>query len=166
LPRKLNLILEQAAMTTKTLNRTLAFVAGGLFFASLQAGAAELLVTPVTGKSGNASVALDIVSDGNVSGFQFSVNLGKVAARSADLSKCVADLPAGFSGECRLADGKVNVFVLADKMISLPAGPVSVGSIGFAASDMAKAGGAKFNIENLEFVDAKGQVLPAASSVE
>lgn len=152
-------------MTTKSLNRALALAAGGLFLVSFQAGAAELLVTPVTAKGGNASVALDIVSDGNVSGFQFSVDLGKGAARSADLSKCVADLPAGFSGECRLAKGKVNVFVLADKMAALPAGPVSVGSIGFAASDM-KAGGAKFTIENLEFVDVKGQVLPATSAVE
>jgi hypothetical protein len=153
-------------MTTKSLNRTLALVAGGLIFASTQVGAAELLVTPVQAKGGNASVALDIVSDGNVSGFQFSVNLGKGAARSADLSKCVADLPAGFSGECRLNKGVVNVFVLADKMTALPAGPVSVGSIGFGASDLAKAGGAKFTIENLEFVDVKGQVLPATSAVE
>lgn len=152
-------------MMTKSYNRALALVAGGLFFASFQVGAAELLVTPVTAKGGNASVALDIMSDGNVSGFQFTVNLGKASPRSADLSKCVADLPAGFSGECRLVKGKVNFFVLADKMTALPAGPVSVGSIGFAASDMAKAGG-KISIENLEFVDVKGQVLPATSSVE
>lgn len=153
-------------MKTKLTNRAVALLAGGLIFASMQVGAAELLVTQGKGKGGNANVALDIVSDGNVSGFQFTVNLGgKAVARSANLAKCVSDLPAGFSGECRLVEGKVNVFVLADKMAALPAGPVSVGSIGFAASDVAKAG-SKITIENLEFVDVKGQVLPATSAVE
>lgn len=154
-------------MMNKKFNRILALAAMGLLGVSFQASATELLVTPVQAKGGNSRVALDIVSAGDVSGFQFTVNLGKAAARSADLSKCVSDLPAGFSGECRLVKGKVNVIAMADRMTTLPAGPISVGSIGFPASDVANAGGgAQVTIENLEFVDVNGTVLPATSAVE
>lgn len=129
------------------------------------ANAAELLVTKGDAKGGSSQISLDIVSDGDVSGFNFTVNLGKAGAGSAKLGRCVADLPKGFSGECRLHAGKVNVIAMADRMEALPAGVISVGSIDFDSSDMAKAGRV-ISIENLEFVDTKGAVLAAKSAVE
>ena len=129
--------------------------------------AAELVVTPLQEKSGGVKVALDVVTDGDVSGFQFAVNLGKAAAESADVSKCLSELPRGFSGECRLAKGKVYVIAMADRATTLPAGAVSVGTISFPAGEVAKSGrkGGDFSISDIEFVDVQGVPLTVSSQV-
>lgn len=137
----------------------------GLLLASSSSFAAELLVTKGVAKGTGSRVSLDVVSEGDVSGFNFTVALGKVQASKADLSKCVSELPKGWSGECNLVNGKVIIIAMADRMTTLPAGAVSVGSIGFNTADMSKAQQA-ITIENMEFVDVKGNVLQATTTVE
>ncbi|MCC6506963.1 MAG: hypothetical protein IT475_16165, partial [Aquimonas sp.] len=67
------------------------------------ASAAEVLVTEGSAeKSGASRVALDIVTDGNVSGFNFFVRTGEVKG-SINVGSCVSDLPKGFSGTCQVA---------------------------------------------------------------
>ena len=131
------------------------------------ASAAELLVTPASSKSGNSQVALDIVSDGDVSGFQFAINVGKGLEGKVDVSKCLSELPSGFSGQCQLAKGKVFVIAMADRVTTLPAGVISVGSIEFPAATLEKAGARKptFSITDMEFVDVNGTPLNASSQI-
>jgi hypothetical protein len=150
--------------TFKTGRFAAKLAAATLFAATCQAQAAELLVTPAMGKGGAMSVALDIVTaKDEVSGFQFTLDLGKGAKGQANLAKCTASLPAGFSGQCRQNGQKIVFFALADRMTTLPEGVVSIGSISFNAGAVPKGG---MTIEAMEFVDVKGVPVSASSRVE
>ena len=119
------------------------------------ASAAEIVVTAGSmEKSGASRVALDIVTDGNVSGFNFFVRTGEVKG-AINLSACVADLPKGFSGSCQAAKDGVYVFAMADAKAVLPAGVTAVGSITLPAG-LAKAQ-RTISIEQLEFADVDGK---------
>jgi hypothetical protein len=150
--------------TFKTGRFAAKLAAATLFAATCQAQAAELLVTPAMGKGGAMSVALDIVAaKDEVSGFQFTLNLGKGAKGQANLSKCASALPSGFTGHCRQNGNKIVFFVLADRMTTLPEGVISVGSISFNAGAAPKAA---MTVEEMEFVDVKGSPISASSRVE
>lgn len=153
-------------LTNKTARTAVKLAGMALLAATCQVQAAELLVTPAAGKGGAMNVALDLASEGDVSGFNFTINVGKGGASSANLSKCVADLPKGFTGECRLTNGKVIVFAMADRMTTLPAGVVSIGTLSLRGTGLAKGGAAALTVEEMEFVDVKGVPLQAKSRVE
>lgn len=141
----------------------LKIVGAALILSAGSASAAELLLTPAASKSGNTNLALDVVSDGEVSGFQFSIALDKAQAASVDLSKCVSDLPKGFSGECGIGNGKLTVIAMANGMTTLPAGAISVGSLGFPRS-AAKAA-QDLVIGDVEFVDVKGNPVKVSQQI-
>ncbi|MGE4359119.1 MAG: hypothetical protein AB7D30_04675 [Lysobacteraceae bacterium] len=128
----------------------------------------ELLITPAQGKAANPAIALDIMSDGNVSGFQFALDFGKAKLAKVDVSRCLSELPSSFSGKCQQVGSKVYVIAMANQMTSLPAGMIPVGSIVAFAQAESKAGGSqkqRFVVTDLEFVDVKGGVLQTKSKV-
>ncbi len=126
--------------------------------------AAELVLTPSesNAKSSSGQVALDIATDGNVSGFNFVVKLpsdSKIGI--ADLSNCLADLPKGFSGDCRQGPEGIYVFAMANDKSTLPSGVISVGRISLPAA-LAKS---SLVIDQLVFADADGEVIASSHQV-
>ncbi len=88
------------------MNIKIAALALGAVMASSAANAAEVIVTAVPAK-GTIALSFDMVSDGDVAGFNFKVNVPGLATTSQKLPKCVAELPKGFSGDCSVAKGGV-----------------------------------------------------------
>lgn len=124
---------------------------------------AEVLVTAGGAeKSGVSRVALDIVTEGNVSGFNFFVRTGELKG-AVNVSNCVADLPKGFSGSCQAAKDGVYVFAMADGKAVLPSGVTAVGSIALP-SGLAKAQ-RTISIEQLEFADVDGKSIAVTAQV-
>ncbi|HVF34910.1 MAG TPA: hypothetical protein VND91_06270 [Candidatus Saccharimonadia bacterium] len=104
------------------------------------ASANTLLVTQ-GGASGNAGlVALDFQSNGDVSAFQFTVDLPKGIA-SIDTSKCLSELPKGFTGVCRSKGNRVAAVVYSGNTTTFPSDVVSLGTISYNGSIAKDAGG-------------------------
>ncbi len=137
--------------------------------ASMTASANELLITPAQSKAAESAIALDIVSDGNVSGFQFALDFGKAKIAKVNLDGCLSELPSSFSGNCRQVGSKIYVLAMANQMVALSPGVVPVGSIVVSAtSNNAKVqggGNGSFAITDLEFVDVKGKILKTESKI-
>lgn len=131
---------------------------------SFSAGAAELLITKANsqGKAGGTRVALDLVTDGNVSGFNFFLRTGELGSGKVDLSACVAELPKSFSGECRAAKEGVYVFAMANARTTLPSGVSAIGSV-VLPSSLAKS--ASYTIEELEIADVDGNSIEKTAQV-
>lgn len=129
------------------------------FTVSQFASANELLVTPAQSKSANTSIALDIVSDGDVSGFQFALDFGNTKIAKANLSRCLSELPSTFAGECRQVGSKIYVIAMANQMVALPAGVIPVGQVTIPSVTNARTARSvsskAFVITDLEFVGVK-----------
>lgn len=122
------------------------------------ANAAELLMTQGMAKRGAAvsSVALDVVSNGDVRGFDFVIPVEK--GMKVDTSKCLSSLPSGFQGTCKFNGSEVAGLVFSWEPKTLPKGVHSVGSITISGRSSSKKMSATFNASN---TDAK----PIVSSV-
>ncbi len=136
------------------------FVSAVLLSGSVSA--ADLLVTESNSKAGVVA-SLDVVSDGNVSVFDFFLNTGKINPSGVDCSKCFADLPKGFTGSFKAHESGVQFVVMADGMTALPAGVVSLGQISFKTSAKIQPG--SLAIERLEMSDVAGNVVQSNSRV-
>ncbi|MCG6117711.1 MAG: hypothetical protein MEQ07_05900 [Aquimonas sp.] len=126
--------------------------------------AADLLVTQAdaSNKSGRVSVSLDIASSGEVSGFQFILRgEGEMKPGSVDTSKCLADLPKGFSGGCRQNADGIYFFALASSKATLPSGIVSLGTLSLPA-ELAKT---QFVVDQLEMINAEAEVISSSNQV-
>jgi hypothetical protein len=111
------------------------------FAAAGSANAAELLASVEQVKGGAAAIGFDLVSDGTVAGFSFSVEIPTVDAKAIRSSNCVAQMPKGFTASCGYGAGKLNVIGWADAPGTfLPAGVASIGTI-VVSSPLAKASG-------------------------
>lgn len=93
----------------------------------------EVVATAGMEKS-RGHVSLDIVSDGNASGFQFSIPITANVRnfdKSLDLSGCLADLPKTHTGKCVYRPKKNDILVIVYSLDNalLPEGVVGVGSI-------------------------------------
>lgn len=139
----------------KTLQMLAATLALGF---SASAVSSELLVTQAdtSAKSGQRSVSIDIVSDGNVSGFNFFVRTGQLKLGSVDLSACVEALPKNFDGECRQGLEGVYFYALAKGREALPAGLNPVGKLRLPA------GVEVVGIEELAMGDIEGNAIDAS----
>jgi hypothetical protein len=127
-------------------------------------GAAELVLTAsdANAKSSSGYLALDIATDGNVSGFNFVVKMpAGTKLGMADLSNCLADLPKGFSGDCRQGPEGIYVFAMANDKRTLPSGVISVGRVALPAA-LAKS---DLVIDQLVFADADGEVIESSHQV-
>lgn len=143
------------------------FVTAALLLASAPLYAAELIVTPVESKNG-VEVAFDLVSEGDVAGVSFKLNVPGVKAGAKELGDCTAELPSGFEGSCKVHDGFVMVVAnSASPDIALPAGvhPMGKISLKYAPGFDASAKGA-ISVERLEIADNSAKALPASVTIE
>lgn len=131
-----------------------------IFGFSATSFANEVVFTQVAAKRGGGNyVSLDVVSDGNASGFQFSIPLGqdgRSAAKGLDLSKCLSDLPKSHEGRCVYREKKGDVLVIVYSMENnlLPEGVVGLGTISIpGGSAMAKS----LKVSGVEFASPLGQ---------
>lgn len=106
----------------------LIFAAAAVAFGMGSASAAELLLTGnSTAKKGGSTYALDIVSDGDVRGFDFIIPVPKGA--KVDVSKCLSSLPKGFQGVCKHNEGEIAGIAISMEPKTLPAGVHSIGVV-------------------------------------
>lgn len=135
------------------------------FSACVSVNAADLVLTVSDGvaKSSSSRMSLDVATEGNVSGFNFVVALpAEVKRGSIDVSKCLSDLPKGFSGDCRHSGNAVYVFAMANDNSVLPAGILSIGSLGLPGN-LAKSD--SIAIEQLVFADVKGDPISSSHQI-
>ncbi|ODU47887.1 hypothetical protein [uncultured Aquimonas sp.] len=138
--------------------------AGVALLLSGVAFAAELVVTQgeTQSKSGQVAVTLDLASAGDVSGFQFILRSSEqMKLGSVDVSKCLSDLPKGFSGQCRQNEDGIYFSALASGKSVLPAGVVSLGSLSLPAG----AAKAQFTVDQLEMINADAEIISSQDQV-
>lgn len=119
--------------------------------------ASDVLLTQSDSKKAGV-VALDVVSDGNASAFNFVIPLGidgsrKVNPKQIDLTKCLAELPKTHVGGCayRAKKNDIAIFVYSPSNDLLPKGIVGLGTITAPAS-LSKS----FVVKNVEFASPSG----------
>ena len=117
------------------------------------ASAAELLMTDSglsKARNAGSTLALDIVSDGDVAGFDLIIPVPKGV--KVNTAKCLASLPAGFQGVCKHNEGEVAVIAVSMNLQALPAGVHSIGTLSISGGQVARTATMKFNAVG---VDAK-----------
>jgi len=106
-----------------------------------------VVVTDVGNAKSGRVVSLDLQSAGDVSAFQFALDL-PAGAKNVNTSKCLSDLPKGYSGVCESKDSRVAAVIFSSNNSPLPAGMVSLGTISF------QGGQAKSGIQVSELLGA------------
>lgn len=107
---------------------------------------AELILTDdglAKSRGAGKMVALDVVSNGDLSGFDFIIPVPKGA--KVDTSKCLSALPDGFEGRCKHNEGEVAVIAISMSADVLPAGMHSIGSIAISGGEFSSRSKVKFN---------------------
>lgn len=125
---------------------------------------AELVVTQAdsASKSGRLSISLDLASDGDVTGFQFILRSSEqMKPGSVDVSKCLADLPKGFTGGCQQNVDGIYVSAMSADASALASGVVSVGSLSVPA-ELAKGA---LTVDQLEMIGPNAEVLSSSDQV-
>lgn len=140
---------------------TVAGVFGAMF--SVSASANEILLTSSEAKGSSRAMALDLVTDGNVTAFEFTVSAN--GAKSVDTSKCLTELPKSHQGTCvfRAKSNDVIVIAFSPTNAPLPSGVVGLGSLSLPAGNAAKAG---VSATNVLFAGADGREIKAARNAD
>lgn len=125
-----------------------------IFGFSTVSSANDVIFTEVAAKRGGGSyISLDVVSNGDAAGFQFSIPLnqaGRSVEKGLDLSKCLSDLPSTHQGRCVYREKKGDILVIVFSMENslLPEGVVGLGTIsipgGGAVAKSLKVSGVEF----------------------
>lgn len=107
----------------------------------------------MTTKGGGTLMSLDFESSGEVAAFTFRVVLPEGAKR-IDTSRCLSELPAGFTGVCKAYGNVVAVTGYSADGKALPAGMITVGKLSYVS--VAKAGAKidAFEASNAQGLDA------------
>ncbi len=118
------------------------------FTMSLQAADSLILTSE---KAANATaIGLDFSSSGQATALEFRIAVGDGA--KVNLAGCAKGLPSTHSGTCALANGHVIGLVYSDSNALLPAGILTLGSIGVSSK-------AKPALTLLVVSDAQGNKL-------
>lgn len=136
--------------------KLLALVVSVAFSGAAFSGA-QIMATSNNAKS-QAKVALDLVTDGDVSAFQFEVPLKN--AKVVDFDNCTSELPSTHIGTCAL-DSRTNrlkVIVYSATNASFPQGAVSIGHISLNSST------ADIKVESIELVSTDGKQVSQYNS--
>lgn len=145
------------------MNRKIVLAVAALFAAG-SANAAELLASVESVKGGATAIGLDLVSDGTVAGFSFSIEVPDVEAKAIRSTNCVSQLPKGFSAGCGYGAGKLNVIAWADAPGTfVPAGVTPIGTV-TVASPLAKA--SSIRISNFETSNDNGVSTAGTAKVD
>ncbi|MBK8283433.1 MAG: hypothetical protein IPK97_00365 [Ahniella sp.] len=143
------------------------FAATALVLAGSAFSANQIHLTTESAKGGTM-LAMDVVGDGNASGFQFTVKVpGLVASDKAAGAGCVAQLPKSYLSSCKIVDGEVRVAALDSTSKALPTTLMSVGTVFLRGVrlDAGKAGN-QVSLANVEFADGQGNALPFEGNVD
>lgn len=141
--------------------------AASLLFAMSGSSAASDVIASVAkaGKQGMV-IGLDLVSDGNVSGFDFKVNIPNLDSKSVRLDACTAELPKSFSGHCSVVGESVYVYVVGNRLDSvLKPGPVAIGKIylNTVSGLSKKADGREVAVVEANISDVSGATVSGAA---
>lgn len=133
--------------------------------ASFGACADDLIGTVGKGKAGRTTVALDLITSGESSVFEFVIEVPKGATK-IDTSKCMKALPATHQGQCQYnaETNEVIGIAFSPSASILPKGAVELGTVTFVDS-LAK-GGNGVNIRNLQVGTRTGDAIPSNIQVE
>lgn len=124
--------------------------------------AGELVVTAgAEAKSGMSEVALDLATDGNVSGFNFLLRLPELKSGTVDTSKCLAQLPKNWSGACNHTKDGIYFFAMANGSETLAAGIAPLGSV--YVPTLAKSAG--MSVEALVLADVNGDAVESRAEI-
>lgn len=107
---------------------------------------AELLMTDSglsKARNAGSTLALDIVSDGDVAGFDLIIPVPKGV--KVNTARCLASLPAGFQGVCKHNEGEIAVIAVSMNRQALPAGVHSIGMLSISGGKIARNATMKFN---------------------
>lgn len=129
---------------------------------------AELVVTAAQSK-GQLALSFDMVSEGDVAGFNFKVNVPGLSDQSRKLPKCVAELPKGFSGDCTVRKEGIYVYAMSDSPnVALPAGVNSIGQvvISYPAALVKSKGALGLTVTELAAANNNAQEISISSRVE
>lgn len=123
------------------------------------ASAADLLLTQGLAKRGDkAMVGIDVVSDGDVRGFDFVIPVAK--GMKVDTSRCLSALPKGFQGSCTFNGTEVAALVFSWTPQTLPKGVHTIGTISFSGRTLAKSAlSTKFNATDINAEPIAGKVI-------
>lgn len=148
----------------KTLNKSilLAMILGA---ASFGASADDLIGTVGKGKAGRTTVALDLITGGESSVFEFVVEV-PAGATKVDISKCLKTLPSTHTGECRYNEKTREVIGVAYSQSAslLPKGAVELGTVTFVDTLAKQSNGVK--IRDLQVGTRTGTAIPSNIQVE
>lgn len=141
------------------------FLAMAFGAASFSASADDLIGTVGKGKGGQTTVALDLITSGESSVFEFVVAVPK-GAMKVDTSKCMKSLPATHTGRCEYNAETNEIIGIAysNSAAVLPKGAMELGTVGFVDS-LAKAGDSVI-IRNLQVGNKVGTAIPSNIQVE
>ena len=127
------------------------------------ASAHEVMATVESAGKAGRGIAIDIVSDGGIAGFSFRIEVPGINEKTANVKGCTAKL-VGFTGECAVSKGGINVIASANApATTIQKGVVSVGEIYFTTSDAKAAGG--IQITGAEFSDNSGNSTAGTAKV-
>lgn len=136
------------------------------FSSAIQAN--ELVVTPLETKDG-MTVAFDVMSEGDIAGFNFNLNIPGLKAKAGNFSSCVAELPRGFDGACTIRDGAVAVYATSNSpSVAIPAGVSSIGKINlnYRTRLSTLKSGKGITVDNLAFFNNDAVQLPSKAVIE
>lgn len=113
----------------------------------------------VEAKGGAKIMSLDFESSGDAASFTFRVVFPEGAKR-IDTSRCLSDLPKGFTGVCKAYDGGVvAVTVFNTEGGVFPAGLNRVGKLSYVSNNKSAP-----VIDTFEASDRNGEVAPMGSA--
>lgn len=143
-------------MNTKAKLAIAAALLGGVSLAH----ADDLIGTIAASRSGQNTVALDLVTSGESVAFEFVVKLPK-GATNVDLSNCLKGLPSTHKGQCVHHEKTSEVIAIAysTQNTKLPVGALSLGDVRYTSL---LKGRSAATIEGLVVADGAGNALQSA----
>lgn len=142
-----------------------ALLAIALGATSFAASADDLIGTIGKSRNGSTVVAIDLITNGDSSVFEFVVEVPK-GAKNIDVSKCLSGLPSTHIGKCQYneADGEIIGIAYSTTAATLPKGVVELGTVSFQGS-LLKSGKAA-NIRGLQVGNRLGVAIPSNIQIE
>jgi len=136
--------------TTNSVLLAVALAAGSV--GSAFAADTLILTGEKSAKGGGTAVALDFASSGSATALEFRITVAEGEGAKVNLKNCLKGLPSTHGGQCTFAKGQVIGLVFSDTNALLPAGILSLGSVGIGSATEPA-------LTLFTVVDAKGEEL-------
>jgi hypothetical protein len=132
---------------------------------SFSASADDLIGTIGQGKGGRTTVALDLITSGESTVFEFVIDVPK-GATNVDVSKCLSSLPSSHIGKCQYnaESGEVIGIAYSTTNALLQKGALDLGSVTF--NNSLQKGGKGASIRGLQVGNNVGAEIPSNIQIE